>query len=77
MRERNEKVEVLNARRRLRARRSRGVEQLEDEVARIRGEIKKAGKELKIFLKGLEREWWRGLIEECEGESARGIIRAF
>ena len=48
---------MLNARRRLRARRGRGVKQLEDEVARIRGEIKEARKELKRFLKSLEREW--------------------
>ena len=54
---------LLNARR-LRARRGRGVEQLEDEVGRIRGEIKEARKELKRFLKGLEREWWRGVIED-------------
>ena len=51
---------LLNARRRLRARRGRGVEQLEDEVGRIRGEIKEASKELKRFLKELERDWWRG-----------------
>ena len=31
-----------------------------------RGEIKEARKELKRFLKRLEREWWRGVIEECE-----------
>ena len=40
---------MLNARRRLRARRGRGV----DEVARIRRKIKEARKESKIFLKGL------------------------
>ena len=71
---RNERVGMLNARRRLRARRGRGVEQLEDEVGRIRGEIKEARKELKRFLKGLEHEWWRGVIEECEEGSARGRI---
>ena len=65
---------MLNARRKLRTRRGRGVKQLEDEVARIRGEIKEARKELKKFLKGLEREWWRGVIEECEIASARDRI---
>ena len=50
------------------------MEQLEDEVARIKGEIKEARKELKRFLKGLEREWWRVVIEECEEASARGRI---
>ena len=40
VRSRNEKVEKLNARRRLRARRGTGVAQLEDEVAKVRGEIK-------------------------------------
>ena len=39
------------------------MEQLEDEVARIRGEIKETRQELKRFLKGLEREWWPGVIE--------------
>ena len=29
---------------------------------------------MKRFLKGLEREWWRGVIEECEDASARGRI---
>ena len=56
VRRRNERVGMLNARRILRARRGRGVEQLEDEVGRIRGDIKEARKELKRFLKGLERE---------------------
>ena len=74
VRRRNERVGMLNARRRLRARRSWGVEQLEDDVARIRREINQARKELKRFLKGLEREWWRGVIEECEEASARGRI---
>ena len=60
VRRRNERVGMLNARRRLRARRGKGVEQMEDEVAWIRGEIKEVRKELKRFLKGLEREWWRG-----------------
>ena len=50
------------------------MEQLEDEVGRIRGEIKEARKELKRFLKGLVREWWRGVIEECEEVCARGRI---
>ena len=27
---------------------------------------------MKRFLKGLEREWWRGMIEECEDASAKG-----
>ena len=40
VRRRNERVGILNARRRLRARRGRGVEQLEDEVGRIMGEIR-------------------------------------
>ena len=39
VRRKNERVGMLNATRRLRARRGRGVEQLEDEVAWIRGEI--------------------------------------
>ena len=64
---------MLNARI-LRARRGRSLEQLEDEVARIRREIKEARKELKRFLKGLEREWLRGVIKECEEASARGRI---
>ena len=38
---RNERAGLLNARRRLRARRGRGVEQLEDEVGRIRGRLRK------------------------------------
>ena len=29
---------------------------------------------MKRFLKGLEREWWRGVIEECEEACARGRI---
>ena len=29
---------------------------------------------MKRFLKGLEREWWRGVLEECERASARGRI---
>ena len=37
VRRRNEWVGMLNVWRKLRARRGRGVEQLEDEVARIRG----------------------------------------
>ena len=45
------------------------MEQLEELVARLRGEIKEVRKELERFLKGLEREWWRGVIEECEEES--------
>ena len=51
-----------------------GVEQLEDEVARVRGEIMDARKELKKFSKGLGREWWRGMIQECEEASAWGRI---
>ena len=41
MRKMNEKVWMLNARR-LRARRGRGVGQLEEEVARVRGDTKEA-----------------------------------
>ena len=52
----NEMMGMLNVRSRLRARKGSGVEQLEDEVARVRGETKEARKELKKFLKGLERE---------------------
>ena len=44
VRRRNERVGMLNARRRLRARRGRGLEQLEDGVAMIRGEVKEARK---------------------------------
>ena len=44
VRRKNERVELLNARRRLRARRGRGVEQLEDKVGRIRGRLRKRGK---------------------------------
>ena len=73
VRRRNKRVGMLNARRRLTARRGRGVELLEDEVAMIRGEIKEARKVLKRFLKGLERERWRGVIKECE-ERVRGRI---
>ena len=54
--EEEREVGILNARRKLRARRDRGVEQLEGEVAWIRGEIKESRKELKRFLKGLEHE---------------------
>ena len=63
VRGRNERVGMLNARRRLRARRGRGMEQLEDEEARIRGEIKEARKELRFLV-----------IEECEEASVRGRI---
>ena len=38
----------------------------------MREEIEQARKELKRFLKGLEREWWRGVMEECEEASTRG-----
>ena len=61
VRRRNERVGILNVRRKLRAMRGRVVEQLEYEMARnprIRGEIKETRKELKRFLKGLDREWW-------------------
>ena len=63
---------MLNVRRRLRARRGRGVEQLENEVGRIRGEIKEARKELKRFLKWLEREWWRGGDRRMRGSKCQG-----
>lgn len=72
---RNERMDVLNARRRLRVRRGgRGVEEMEVELERVRGEVKEARKDLKRLMRRLERDWWKRVIGECEEACARGKI---
>ena len=47
------KDSMPNTRRKLRARKGRGIEQLEEEVGKVSGEFN----EMKRFLKGLKCEW--------------------
>ena len=65
--ERNEKLQMLEYRRRLRGRRDyREREQLTREVEEAREKVKEARRNLRVRLRGLEREWWDERITECE-----------
>ena len=65
--EKNSKQERINARRRLRVRRG-GVEsaRLESEWFAVKEQLGRARRNMRQFMRRVEREWWRERIEECE-----------
>ena len=72
----NERIrlgEQLKNIRRLRRRNER-IEQLEGEIERARENVRRARRDLKTFLREIEREWWQERIEECEEACATGRI---
>ena len=66
---RNEKIQEMNARRRLRPR----IEDAESEVelARMRTEVRNARKGMKEYMRGLERDWWNERMRVWENACAQ------
>ena len=65
--ERNSKQERINARRRLRVRRGGSeLARLEREWIAVKEQLGQARRNVRLFLRRVEREWWRVRIEECE-----------
>ena len=65
--ERNSKQERVSARRRLKVRRGRGeFARLEKEWIAVKEQLGRARRNMRQFLRRVEREWWRERIEECE-----------
>ena len=65
--ESNSKQERINARRRLRVRRGGGeLARLEREWIAVTEQLGRARRNMRQFLRRVEREWWRERIEECE-----------
>ena len=72
VRERNEKLERLRARRRLRLRPGNvEVVRMERELDMIRVRLREVRMRKKRMLREWEREWWREKIQQCE-EACRG-----
>ena len=65
--ERNESVRLLNARHGMRTRQG-GVQRtlIENRVANARSAVRVARKDVKRFMKRIEREWWSERISECK-----------
>ena len=75
--ERNACMSVVSARRRLRVRIAvRDLRSLEAErrLESARAEVKRTRKEMKRFVRGLEREWWGERIRECREACDSGRI---
>ena len=71
--ERNSKQERINASRRLRAQRGGGeLARLEREWVAVKGQSGRARRNMRQFLRRVEREWWRERIEECENACNSG-----
>ena len=65
--ETNSKQERINDRRRLRVRRGEGeLTKLERESIAVKEQLGRARRDMRQFLRRVEREWWRERIEECE-----------
>ena len=73
--ERNESVRILNARHGMRTRQG-GVQRtlIENRVASARSAVRDARKEVKRFMRRIEREWWSERINECKDACDRGRI---
>ena len=73
--ERNEAVRLLNARHGMRTRQG-GVQRtlIENRVADARSAVRVARKEVKRFMRRIEREWWCERINECKDACDRGRI---
>ena len=73
--ERDSFLEISMARNRLRLRRE---DRRRNEVDRLlegaRNRVKTARREHRSFLRGIEREWWEGVIEECEEACRLGRV---
>ena len=70
--ERNSKQERINARR-LRALRGEGeLARLEREWITVKEQLRRARRNMRQFLRRVEREWWRERIEEYETECNSG-----
>ena len=73
--ERDSFLEISRARNRLRARRE---DRRGNEVNRLlegaRDRVKTARREHRSFLRRIEREWWEGVIEECEEACRLGRV---
>ena len=69
VRKRNEKMQVMDERRRLRSRREDTDRDVE--LTRMRTEVRNARKDMKGYLRGLERDWWNERIRECENACAQ------
>ena len=65
--ERNSMQKRINARRRLRSRKGGGeLARLEREWIAVKEQLGRAKRNMRQFLRRVEREWWRERIEECE-----------
>ena len=73
--ERNECVSMLNARHGMRTRQGGAqVTLLESRVASAKSAVRNARKEVKRFMRRIEREWWMERINECKEACERGRI---
>ena len=73
--ERNECVRRLNARHGMRTRHGGGQRTaLESQAERARVAVRNARKEVKRFMRRIEREWWTERINECKEACDRGRI---
>ena len=73
--ERNECVRRLNAVHGMRTRRGGGRRMfLESQVERAKAEVKSARKEVKRYMRRIEREWWKERIIECREACDSGRI---
>ena len=65
--ERNSKQERINARSKLRVQRGGDeLPRLEREWIAVKEQLGRARRNMRQFLRRVEREWWRERIEECE-----------
>ena len=72
---RNECERLMEARRRLRGRaHDENMREIEIRMENARERVKETRKELKRFMKSIEREWWSERITECKEACERGRI---
>ena len=80
--ERNDCMNALNDSRNVRMRvrtnargsRNARIAALEELLVQARTRVRNARKELRIFMRRIERRWWEGMIEECKEACDRGRI---
>ena len=73
--ERDSFLKICRARNRLRPRREdRRGDEVDRQVEGTRNRVKMARREHRSFLRRIEREWWEGVIEECEEACRLGRV---
>ena len=72
VRSRNEKIQEMEARKRLRPRREDGAREVK--LERRRTKVRNARKDMKDFLRRLERNWWNERIREDENACSQGRL---